>query len=553
MNRKMIVCTAAAICFLRADPSMAQNRGILAIGAESGRHAFSFSSEADAVNMCGTTDCEVVATFDACLGVAYSRPTLERAANLRIVGQGPPVWSWAEAVEESDARVTALEECQSAGGTTCEILNVYCVDIPADAASQSATSDSGSGTAESRLTSEIPELLRIRLRRLARTLNREIPSSSSEAARRAANRDAETVAASQMAQNRGILAIGAESGRHAFSFSSEADAVNMCGTTDCEVVATFDACLGVAYSRPTLERAANLRIVGQGPPVWSWAEAVEESDARVTALEECQSAGGTTCEVLNVYCVDIPADAASQSARAANRDAETVATSQAERARAEAAQAVEAERARAARTSSIDSRVPQPGEVFRDCAECPEMVVLAGGRLAMGRYEVTVGEYRAFASATGGGGDICYPGDSWRDPGYPQTDRHPVTCVSWDDAQEYVSWLSRTTGTTYRLPTEAEWERAAAGSQPGCYAIRTGTRGSCPVGAYGSNAAGLSDMVGNPWEWTQDCYEGDCGRRVMRGASWANFEAELHPGERGWGRVVDRRPDRGFRVLRTLD
>ena len=99
------------------------------------------------------------------------------------------------------------------------------------------------------------------------------------------------------------------------------------------------------------------------------------------------------------------------------------------------------------------------GEVFRDCAECPEMVVLVGGRLAMGRYEVTVGEYGAFASATGvgaGGGCISFgDADSWRDPGFPQTARHPVTCVSWDDAQAYVSWLSRTTGATYRLPFPA--------------------------------------------------------------------------------------------------
>ena len=83
------------------------------------------------------------------------------------------------------------------------------------------------------------------------------------------------------------------------------------------------------------------------------------------------------------------------------------------------------------------------------------MVVLADGTLAMGRYEVTLGEYRAFASATGGGGGgDCIPldgDDSWRDPGFAQTDRHPVTCVSWDDAQAYVSWLSRTTGATYPL------------------------------------------------------------------------------------------------------
>ena len=193
------------------------------------------------------------------------------------------------------------------------------------------------------------------------------------------------------------------------------------------------------------------------------------------------------------------------------------------------------------------------GEVFRDCAECPEMVVLSGGGLALGRYEVTVGEYRAFASATGGGAGDCAIG-TWRDPGFPQTDRHPVTCMSWNDAQAYVSWLSRTTGARYRLPTEAEWERAAAGSQRGCDRDRTGNRGTCPVGSYGSNAAGLSDMVGNLFEWTEDCWgKDDCGRLVLRGGSWG-IGAELQrPGARFGNRAGDRFGAFGFRVSRTLD
>ena len=197
----------------------------------------------------------------------------------------------------------------------------------------------------------------------------------------------------------------------------------------------------------------------------------------------------------------------------------------------------------------------RPGDVFRDCDECPEMVVLPGGGLAMGRYEVTVGEYRAFASATGGGAGNCFGGDSWRAPGFPQTDRHPVTCVSWDDAQEYVSWLSRRTGATYRLPTEAEWERAAAGSQPGCDRLGRGMRpdGTCPVGTYGSNAAGLSDMVGNVWEWTSDCWEGNCGRRVVRGGSWLNAAEDLRPGARLRSSTAYRVGSVGFRVSRTLD
>ena len=192
----------------------------------------------------------------------------------------------------------------------------------------------------------------------------------------------------------------------------------------------------------------------------------------------------------------------------------------------------------------------RPGDVFRDCDECPEMVVLPGGGLAMGRYEVTVGEYRAFVSATGGTGH-----DGWRDHDrFPQTDRHPVLEVSWDDAQEYVSWLSRRTGATYRLPTEAEWERAAAESQAGCQYDRTENLGTCPVGSYGSNAAGLSDMVGNLQEWTSDCWEGNCGRRVLRGGSWvlnAEYLAQYLP--RGWSGPAARNGIFGFRVSRTLD
>ena len=194
----------------------------------------------------------------------------------------------------------------------------------------------------------------------------------------------------------------------------------------------------------------------------------------------------------------------------------------------------------------------RPGREFRDCPSCPEMVVLPGSGLALGQYEVTVGEYRAFASATGGGGDSCLGGDSWRDPGFAQTDRHPVTCVSWDDAEAYVTWLSRTAGSEYRLPTEAEWESAAAGSQRGCDRERTGDRGTCPVGSYGTNAAGLSDMVGNLWEWTEDCWEGDCSRRVMRGGSWYDDAEALRPGARNWNSTGNRFSLNGFRVARTL-
>ena len=191
------------------------------------------------------------------------------------------------------------------------------------------------------------------------------------------------------------------------------------------------------------------------------------------------------------------------------------------------------------------------------------MVVLPGGQLAMGRYEVTVGEYRAFAAATGGGaGAGCdyIEGHSWRDPGFrqnrSQTDRHPVVCVNWNDAHEYLAWLSTRTGATYRLPSDAEWDRAAAGGQQaGCYIVYTGGTymgldGTCPVGSYGLNAGGLSDMVGNVSEWTTDCYAGDCGRRASRGGSWGNGNARfLQPSARTGPDAAVRCNALGFRVV----
>ena len=205
----------------------------------------------------------------------------------------------------------------------------------------------------------------------------------------------------------------------------------------------------------------------------------------------------------------------------------------------------------APRPAADPPRRRRPGDVFRDCAECPEMVVLPGGGLALGRYEVTVGEYRAFVSARGTGND------EWRDVSFPQTDRHPVVNVSSHDAQRYVSWLSHRTGATYRLPTEAEWDRAAAGSQPGCDRLGRvpAPAGTCPVGTNGTNAAGLSDMVGNVWEWTSDCWGLNCRPGVLRGGAWNNSAGLLRRGARARlpFTVALRSVNGGFRVSRTLD
>jgi formylglycine-generating enzyme required for sulfatase activity len=197
------------------------------------------------------------------------------------------------------------------------------------------------------------------------------------------------------------------------------------------------------------------------------------------------------------------------------------------------------------------------GTAFRDCAECPEMVVVPpgvfllgspptepersddeddtagpGGRqvqvtiarsFAIGRHEVTWDEWEA--CLRGGGCDGYMP----LLPPIFEAGTTPVIGISWDDAQAYVRWLNaRVPGTPYRLPTEAEWEYAArAGTTTPFHTGATITpdqanyfsdyaygdaptrqfrRKTVPVGSFPPNAFGLHDMHGNVWEWVQDCY-----------------------------------------------
>ena len=192
------------------------------------------------------------------------------------------------------------------------------------------------------------------------------------------------------------------------------------------------------------------------------------------------------------------------------------------------------------------------------------------------RHEVTRGQYAEFVDDTGHHTpDGCYSygnggwglraGRSWRDPGYPQSDDHPVACISRADALAYARWISEHRGLDYRLPTEAEWEYAARagtdtarpwGDDPAdaCEWANVGDRAllghypgwpwtihpcddqhahTAPVGTYRTNRNGLYDMVGNVWEWACSPYDAayqggelvcDSGVRngVVRGWSWSN-------------------------------
>ena len=201
---------------------------------------------------------------------------------------------------------------------------------------------------------------------------------------------------------------------------------------------------------------------------------------------------------------------------------------------------------------------PAPGEVFRDCDVCPEMVVLPEGDVALGRFEVTLEEYRVFAAAVPDVADtrctIPRRRESWRAPGWLQTGRHPVACVSWRDAVAYVSWLSQETGHEYRLPTDSEWDRGAAGSPRGCNRFFTTPElGTCVVGSYPPSPAGIYGMLGNVSELTSDYWEGDHNRRVVRGPSWRT--ADWLSGRqdlRRWVGTERRNRWLGFRVARTL-
>ena len=243
-----------------------------------------------------------------------------------------------------------------------------------------------------------------------------------------------------------------------------------------------------------------------------------------------------------------------------------------------------------------------PGSTFRESlragGEGPEMVVIPAGRFRMGClsndddcpdlekpvHQVTVGAPFALSvhEVTFEDYDrFTYP-NKVADEGWGR-ERRPVINVSWNDAQDYVEWLSAQTGAEYRLPSDAEWEYAArAGStttfswgdeigtnRANCFADFCGDRwkNTAPAGSFRPNGFGLYDMHGNVWEWVADCWndsyagapsdggawqQGNCSERVVRGGSWGYFPRLLRAANRLRFPTGLRNFLSGFRVARTL-
>jgi sulfatase modifying factor 1 len=282
-----------------------------------------------------------------------------------------------------------------------------------------------------------------------------------------------------------------------------------------------------------------------------------------------------------------------------------------------------------------------PGKSFRDRSWAPTMMVIPGGSymmgspeaettreglsdkaaawehpqthvampsLAVGQYDVTRADYARFVKAVhyaipagctviqNGKWVVNVPGKSFRDVGYPQTDRDPAACVSWEDANAYARWLSQATGHHYRLLHEVEWEYAARGGTTTARWWGDGREGLCahanggdlsldkvlpddprtnrtcsdgftftnPVTHFAPNPFGLHDMIGNVWQWTDDCFSPTlpvnpkvlattCDKRSIRGGSWHNAPDALRTASRFSLPHDMVASSLGFRVVRLPD
>jgi formylglycine-generating enzyme required for sulfatase activity len=197
----------------------------------------------------------------------------------------------------------------------------------------------------------------------------------------------------------------------------------------------------------------------------------------------------------------------------------------------------------------------EPGQAFRDCSDCPDMVAIAAGSFTMGahtdfaapahrvtigkdfaigRYEITFDEWDRCVSE---GGCKTRPDDRGWGRG-----RRPIINVSWLDAEAFVTWLSQKTGHKYRLPSEAEWEYAARGGttsnywwggeigsgHANCQSCGTGqSKATLPVGSFAPNGFGLYDTAGNVAEWVEDCWHDDYRGAPTDGSVWNQPQCQL--------------------------
>jgi formylglycine-generating enzyme required for sulfatase activity len=263
--------------------------------------------------------------------------------------------------------------------------------------------------------------------------------------------------------------------------------------------------------------------------------------------------------------------------------------------------------------SAVQERGLNPGDAFTDCLTgCPEMIVVPAGSFTMGspeterktrderhgevpQHSVTIAKPFAVSEfeLTFADWDTCVVAGGCN--GYKPLDEgwgrghRPLVGVNWEDAQQYVAWLCAVTGKSYRLLSEAEYEYATrAGTQTaypwgktiklngaamancnGC-GDQWGGYQPAPVGSFAPNRFGLYDMVGNVWEWTEDCWhsyyyraptdgspwmkgeDGNCDGHVLRGGSWNNSPDDIRSAHRTGNSSGDRNGTLGFRIARTL-
>jgi formylglycine-generating enzyme required for sulfatase activity len=221
----------------------------------------------------------------------------------------------------------------------------------------------------------------------------------------------------------------------------------------------------------------------------------------------------------------------------------------------------------------------KPGSFFMgddrgDRSEKPAHRVTVGKPFAIGKYEVTVAQWSACVQA----GACKAMADT-----AGLTDKSPAKDLSWNDAQQYVRWLSKLTGQNYRLPTEAEWEYAArAGTssrywwgekmengKANCKGCSDNWSNDAPaeVDAFPANPFGIYGMNGGVWEWVEDCWHksyagapsngsawtsSDCRENVIRGGSWRNDSTYAHSASRFTYDTAVRYILNGFRVARSL-